>query len=363
MSSMHEPTPGKNRLLMPAEWSTHSATMMIWPHNRATWPGKHLEEAELVFRQIIRTLLKYEPVFLFVHDEAVHRRVKEFLGDLDPLPHRCTLVPVPVNDVWARDSGPITVRDQTDGRYLLTDWEFNSWGEKYSPWESDNNLPGRVADRFGLRAVKPGIVLEGGSIETNGEGLFITTETVLLNPNRNPGHSKREIEHILSRYLGAKKIIWLKEGLAGDDTDGHVDDLTRFVNNNTVVTAISDDPKSPNYHRLRENLSILQKSTGLDNNPLHVIPIPMPNTTTKTPAADGSTHLPCSYANFYIANGAVLLPLYDGATDPHVLDLFSALFPGRAIEGIPCSGLVWGQGSIHCITQQLYGIAHKYLKV
>jgi len=355
---MHEPTQGKNRLLMPAEWSPHSATMMIWPHNRATWPGKHLDEAQMVFRQMIRTLLKYEPVCLFVNDKIIQQRAEATLGGLGSLPYSCTFVTAPVNDVWARDSGPITVQNQADGSYLLTDWEFNSWGEKYSPWDNDNELPGRVADRFGLRTVKPGIVLEGGSIETNGEGLFITTESVLLNPNRNPGHNKREIEQILSRYLGAKKIIWLKEGLAGDDTDGHVDDLTRFVNKNTVVTAISDSPKSPNYHPLRENLSILQNSTGVGNKPLQVIPIPMPNTTTQTPAVDGSTHLPCSYANFYIANGAVLIPLYDEATDPHVLDLFSDLFPERSIEGIPCSGLVWGQGSIHCVTQQLYGVHH-----
>lgn len=363
MSSAPESTPGRHRLLMPAEWSSHSATMMIWPHNRSTWPGRHLDNAEQVFRQIIRTLLKYEPVLLFVHDANVHRRANELLGDLDPLPHSCTLVTVPVNDVWARDSGPITVRDEADESYLMTDWEFNSWGEKYSPWESDNELPGRVADLFGLPAVQPGIVLEGGSIETNGEGLFLTTESVLLNPNRNPGLSRIEIEEILSRYVGAKKVIWLKKGLAGDDTDGHVDDLTRFVNKNTVVTAITNDPESPNYQRLRENLSILRNSTGLDNKPLHVIPIPMPNTATTTPAADGSTHLPSSYANFYIANGAVLLPLYDEATDRQVLDLFSGLFPGRAIEGIPCSGLVWGQGSIHCITQQLYGIPHNDLNV
>ena len=344
------------RFRMPAEWSDHAATMLIWPHNRNTWPGERLNNVEKVYRSIVRTLLKYEPVLLFVNDEKIRKRALNELGETKSLPYALKTVTAPVNDVWARDSGPIYVKDQNNGQFTITDWEFNSWGGKYPPWSDDNRLPEKISDLFSTPSVKTGMVLEGGSIETNGEGLFLTTESVLLNPNRNPDMSRDEIEKMLAKFLGAEKVIWLNRGLQGDDTDGHIDDLTRFVNKNTVITALTSDEANPNYEALRQNLETLQNSTDQDGNPLHIIPVPLPDTFADSPTVDGSDHVPSSYANFYIANGAVLLPLYDESTDQDQLDLFSILFPGRVIEGIPCADLVWGQGSIHCITQQLYDI-------
>ncbi len=220
----------------------------------------------------------------------------------------------------------------------------------------DNRIPDYISSAFSIPEYSTGMVLEGGSIETNGEGLFLTTESVLLNPNRNPDLSKKEIERMLKRYLGAEKVIWLRRGLEGDDTDGHIDDLTRFVNKNTFVTALTEDQSNPNHDLLYENLEILLSSSDLKGNPIHVITVPLPNTRVEDPTVDGSDHVPSSYANFYIANGTVLVPLYDNRTDQQVLDLFSSLFPNCEIEGIICNDLVWGQGSIHCITQQLYGI-------
>lgn len=344
-----------HRYNMPAEWSPHAATMLIWPHNMDTWPGLRLDAVENVYRSLILALLEYEPVLLLVKNEEIKGRALKILGNISQKQFNLQIITTPVNDIWARDSGPIFV--QQNEKYIITNWEFNSWGGKYPPWNDDNQLPDKISDHFALPCLKTGLVLEGGSIDTNGSGLFLTTESVLLNPNRNPGLSKKELESHLQHYLGAEKIIWLKKGLAGDDTDGHIDDLTRFVNKNTVVTTVSDDTNSPNYDILRENLSILENSSGINGEKLHIIQVPLPDTKIDDPTVDGSKHVPCSYANFYIANEVVLLPLYNEQTDQQMLDLFSGLFPGRTIEGIHCQDLVWGQGSIHCITQQLYGVS------
>jgi len=350
-----EKFPAEQDYVMPAEWDNHSATLLIWPHNRETWPGNRLKAVEKVYRQLVRTLLKYEPVMLLAVDPDTRQRALSVIGSTENLPCKLRIDVRPVNDVWARDSGPIFIKKRGKKTVALTDWEFNSWGGKYAPWDDDNEIPIYISEQFGIPRFSSSAVLEGGSVETNGEGLFITTESVLLNPNRNPDLSKDQIERLMYHYLGAKKVIWLKAGLTGDDTDGHIDDLTRFVNKNSVVTAVTEDQDNPNYKILRENREILYKSTDLDGNPLNVISIPLPDTKVQEQTVDGSDHVPSSYANFYIANGAVLLPLYNEEDDRFVLNLFSELFPDRIIEGIPCKDLVWGQGSIHCITQQMYG--------
>lgn len=344
---------------MPAEWHTHSATLMIWPHNEETWPGKRLDAVEKVYRNIIRTLLKYEPVVLLVTNTDVKQRAVSILGDVSSLSHPLDIHHVPVNDVWARDSGPIFIRNEQENSVRLTNWEFNSWGGKYEPWDDDNKIPHYISDAFNIDGYSPCKVLEGGSIETNGNGLFLTTESVLLNPNRNQAPVKHELETYLRDYLGAEKVIWLKEGLKGDDTDGHIDDLSRFVNDNTLVTTLTEDESSPNHDVLYENLRILFSSTDVQGDALNVVTLPLPETKISDTTVDGSEHVPASYANFYIANGAVLVPLYDSRKDQQALDIFESLFPDRTIEGIQCSDLVWGQGSIHCITQQLYGISIK----
>lgn len=262
-----------------------------------------------------------------------------------------------VNDVWARDCGPIFIRREYEGReeFALTDWEYNAWGGKYPPFDDDNRLPKYLASRYGIKRFEPGMVLEGGSIEVNGEGVLLTTESVLLNPNRNPAMTKDEIEQKLKGYLGVEKIIWLKDGLAGDDTDGHIDDLSRFLNPTTILTMVAEEG-DVNFEALQQNLEILKEATDREGNSFTIETLPLPETRIEGTTVDGSEYVPASYANFYIANRVVLVPVYDERYDGRALDLFKKYFPGREVVGIPCADLVWGQGSIHCITQQLYGI-------
>lgn len=343
---------------MPAEWENHSATQLHWPSNRDTWPGEALERAENVYVEIIFHLHRFERVVLLCDPSLDQNIIRKKLQDRGIDMQNVRLYAVPVNDLWARDCGPIFVKKTTGNtpEYAITDWEYNAWGEKYPPFDADNSLPDWFSKTFGIPAIKTGRVLEGGSIDTNGKGTFLTTESVLLNPNRNPELSKSQIEQMLCEYLGAEQIIWLKRGLAGDDTDGHIDDLSRFVNKNTIVTMVSEDRDDVNYETLKENLDILKNASDVDGKPFHIIELPMPVTKTVVPTVDGSYFVPASYANFYIANGVVLVPLYDQNHDDDVFRLFRKLFPNREIAGIQCSDLVWGQGSIHCITQQLYDI-------
>lgn len=339
---------------MPAEWEKHSATLLTWPHNRETWPGERLRRAEAVYSDIIQTLHQYEKVYLLAADNSVKQRAEEILNDKIQNPENFEIIQRSVNDVWARDYGPIMVRS-AEGNLAITNWEYNAWGGKYPPWHDDNSVPEFLSSKFQIERVQPGIVLEGGSIETNGNGTLLTTESVLLNSNRNPGLTKLEIESILAENLGIQKVIWLKSGLAGDDTDGHIDDIARFVNKNTIVAALPEDRSDVNYRTLKENYEILKSAADLNGKPFNIITIPMPVTKIEGTTVDGSEYVPASYANFYLANGVVLLPLYDERYDEEMIELFSELFPERDIAGIECSDLVWGQGSIHCITQQLYG--------
>lgn len=348
---------------MPAEWEKHSATQLHWPSNRETWPGYRLDRVENVYLEIISVLHRYEPVILLTNTEDDRKRalglLKKHNHDMDL--SRITVHTVPLNDVWARDCGPIFVKRisnliKNSPEYAITNWIYNAWGKKYPPFYSDNKIPGWFADHFSISMFSPEMVLEGGAIDTNGEGVLLTTESVLLNPNRNPSLTKTEIEDKLKRYLGMEKIIWLNRGLAGDDTDGHVDDLSRFLNKNTILTMVCEDKNDINYPALMENLEILRQSTNQHGKPFQIHTLPMPKTLIEGSTVDGSEYVPASYANFYIANGVVLVPLYDERYDQKALDLLSAFFPHRDIAGIRCNDLVWGQGSIHCITQQLYGL-------
>jgi agmatine deiminase len=343
---------------LPAEWETHAATQLHWPSNRETWPGETLARVENVYAEIIYHLHRFEPIILLCDPSVEQKRIKNKLETRGINLRRVEIYSVPINDVWARDCGPIFVKKtaQSNTEYAITDWEYNAWGKKYPPFDADNALPEWFSGTFGIPITKTGRVLEGGSIDTNGNGTILTTESVLLNPNRNPELTKQEIELMLQDYLGAEQIIWLKNGLAGDDTDGHIDDLSRFVNKNTVITMVISDIDDVNYDTLKENLEILQNATDLQGNPFEIIEFPMPVTKTESLTVDGSHYVPASYANFYIANGIVLVPLYDKRFDDDILTQFRTIFPDREIAGIQCSDLVWAQGSIHCITQQLYGI-------
>ncbi len=340
---------------IPPEWSSHSATQIHWPSNKETWPGERLEKVEWVYLHIINELHRYESIHLFVESKEVYDRAHAKLSAFGIDLNKLTIHIKAINDVWARDCGPVFVQDE-NGEFVILDWQYNAWGGKYPPYDDDNQLPRYVAETFGLQRIEPGMILEGGSIDVNGDGVLLTTESVLLNKNRNPGLSKEEIESRLKKYLGIEQIIWLRNGLAGDDTDGHIDDITRFLNEDTVLTMICDNPEDVNYEVLQENLEILKSVKLKNGKPLHIETLPLPQTRIEGTTVDGSEYVPASYANFYIANKVVLVPLYDGRYDQQALDLFTKYFPHRRIIGIECSDLVWGQGSIHCITQQWYGI-------
>lgn len=352
------PKPSVENYRMPAEWERHSGTQLHWPSNRQTWPGERLYRVEEVYLTIIEVLVKYEPIHLLVADRPTFNHVLKLFKDREINLQSVTFHLQPINDVWARDCGPIFIHRIKDGypEFAITDWEYNAWGGKYPPYDDDNRLPGYFASKYGIKRFEPGMVLEGGSIDTNGNGVLLTTESVLLNPNRNPDLSKKVIERRLKAYLGMDRIIWLKNGLAGDDTDGHIDDLARFLDANTILAMVSENPHDVNCETLKTNLEILRRATDQKGNPFTVETLPLPGTKIEGTTVDGSEYVPASYANFYIANGVVLVPTYDERYDQLALDLLKKYFPDREVIGIPCSDLVWGQGSIHCITQQLYGI-------
>ncbi|NTW70006.1 MAG: agmatine deiminase family protein [Chlorobiaceae bacterium] len=336
---------------MPPEWAPHKATWLSWPHRLESWPGK-FEPVPAVFVEIASWLSTSEEVHINVLDESMERAVLELLRNsryeqlrLD----RVFLHRIPTNDAWCRDHGPNYVFRECGERRekVILDWEFNAWGGKYAPCDDDNAVPERIAFLEQLPLVSTGMVLEGGSIDVNGKGLLLTTEACLLNQNRNPLMSRADIERELGNYLGIQKVLWLGEGITGDDTDGHVDDMARFVNENTVVIAVEDDPADLNYEPLQENYRLLQSFTDLQGNPLQVVKLPMPY-----PVIFDGERLPASYANFYIANSVVLVPTYRCSRDTEALELLQHYFPDRNVVGIDCIDLVWGLGAIHCVTHE-----------
>jgi agmatine deiminase len=343
-----EMTPTSLGYRMPAEWEPHAATWLAWPHNLNTWPG-NFAPIPAIYVEIVRALQAHEQVNICVNDADAAASVRQQLTAAGIEPRRVTLHEFPTNDTWARDHGPIflTRRGRERTELAVTDWIFNSWGQKYGPWELDDVIPQKIAAHYALPLFEPGIVLEGGSIDVNGQGTLLTTEACLLNPNRNPSLTRTEIEDYLRAYLGVQKILWLGDGIVGDDTDGHIDDLARFVDPSTVVCVVEEDPSDVNYELLQDNLARLRQMTDQNDRPLRVVPLPMPS-----PVEYEGNRLPASYANFYIANDAVLVPTYRCPNDQRALTILQALFSTRMIIGIDCTDLVWGLGAIHCITQQ-----------
>jgi len=329
---------------MPAEWEPHEATWLSWPHKAESWPGA-FEPVPGIFVEIARLLAQSELVRINVANEDRAAEVRALLlrGGVDLAAVRFHLIPT--DDSWVRDHGPIYV--VRGGERAIINWGYNAWGDKYPPYNLDDQVPARIAAESGEQVFTPGIVMEGGSLDVNGRGTLLTTEACLLNPNRNPQLSRGEIEGYLRDYLGVSRVLWLGDGIVGDDTDGHVDDLTRFVTADTVVTALEEDPADENYRPLRENHERLRTMTDQDGRGLRVVTLPMPG-----PVYFDGQRLPASYANFYIANRAVLVPTYRHANDARALHILQDLFPDRSVVGIDCTHLVWGLGAIHCVTQQ-----------
>jgi agmatine deiminase len=333
---------------MPAEWEPHAATWLAWPHNRDTWPHQ-LEQVQAIYTRIMAALQRQETVHVLVNDAAMASQVDQVLAQQRVSRQGIHLHVCPTVDAWLRDSGPIFLCAITGmSRSLaLVDWRFNAWGEKYPEMLLDDGLPQQIATLLDLPCFRPVMVLEGGSIDVNGCGSCLTTEQCLLHPNRNPRLGRVQIEAYLHDYLGVRHVIWLGDGIAGDDTDGHVDDLARFVNPTTVVCALADDPQDVNYALLQDNYRRLQAATDQDGRALRVLPLPMPD-----PVWADDQRLPASYANFYIANGTVLVPTFDCPQDAVALAVLQDVFPGRRVVGISGEPLVWGLGAIHCLTQQ-----------
>jgi len=325
---------------MPAEWEPHAATWVAWPHNREDWPGR-FAPVPWVYGEIVRKLSRFERVRILVESRAAAGQALRLLRKVGANHDAVEWFVCRTNRVWTRDYGPIFVRNRA-GETALTGWRFNAWA-KYDDWRKDAAVPAHLAHRLRLPLFTPGMVLEGGSIDVNGAGRLMTTEECLLSPvqARNPGMSRAEVEANLRAYLGVKQVIWLRNGIAGDDTHGHVDDLARFVARDTVVVASENDRGDANYEPLRENLRIL-RAAGL-----RVVKLPMPR-----PLVFQGQRLPASYANFYIANGVLLAPTFNDPADRTALATLARLFPDREVVGINCTELIWGLGALHCMTQQ-----------
>ncbi len=327
---------------MPAEWEPHQATWLSWPHKQASWPGK-FDTVEPIMRAAVSALVKSEQVFINVLDARHEAHVRRILGAINNV----RFFHFPTNDAWCRDHGAIFVTDSGNG-LAAVDCDYNAWGGKYPPFDLDQKIPQRMADALRIPRFLADMVLEGGSIDVNGQGLLLTTEQCLLNPNRNPSMTKGDIEKRLCGLFHVKKILWLGEGIVGDDTDGHVDDLARFVAPGTVVTVVEENPHDANYAALTANLARLRGMTDLAGNPLQIVTLPMP-----APVACEGQRLPASYANFYIANEVILLPVFNDANDAAAIATLARCFPERSVVPIDCTDLVWGLGAFHCLTQQV----------
>jgi agmatine deiminase len=330
---------------MPAEWEKHDAIWLAWPHDPTTFPEK-VELVETIYVQIVKEIHLSERVNLFVIDLKTKDRAEKLFKEDNIDLSRVEFYIFDYADVWFRDYGPIFVTNSKH-ELAMVQWDFNSWGEKYETLLKDKQIPEVINQKMALKCFKPGMVLEGGSIDVNGQGTLLTTEQCLLNKNRNPNLDKKQIEKILSEYFGVNNFIWLKNGIFGDDTDGHIDDIARFVNKKTIVCAFEENQNDINYDTLKENYDILCQAVDEDGEKFRVVKLPMPKV-----VINEVERLPASYTNFYIGNTKVLVPVFDHENDEKALSILQELFPSRKVVGIRCNDLVYGFGTIHCISQQ-----------
>ena len=352
--STPQKTPRQLGYRMPAEWEPHEATWLAWPHNPEDWPGK-FQSIPWLYVEIVRLLAERELVHLIVEDAAMQAHVTRMFERAGINLERLSFHKWPTDRGWMRDSGPIFVRDAV-GQVGLTHWRFNGWA-KYSDWHLDEKIPGRVTKLLGCPHWKPFIqnengtkcVLEGGSIDVNGAGAMLTTEECLLSDvqQRNPGVGREQLEKLFSDYLGVDRVIWLGRGIAGDDTHGHVDDIARFVAPDTVIAAVERNTSDSNHEPLAENLRTLKAARTPAGKQFTVIELPMPR-----PIVFRKQRVPASYANFYIANGVVLVPTFHDPNDRVALNTLAEVFPDRDIIGVHSVDLIWGLGALHCMTQQ-----------
>jgi agmatine deiminase len=339
-------SPAKAGFAFPAEWAPHTATWLSWPHKEESWPGK-IETIYKPYCEFIKILTEGELVRINVKDTEMEAFAKSELTNVGADLSKIEFFHFATNDAWCRDHGPAFLVNPTTKQKAIVDWDYNAWGDKYPPYDLDDVIPTKIGERFNLPVYNPGIVMEGGSVDFNGEGTLLTSTACLLNENRNPHLNQQQIEEYLKSYYGVQQILWLGDGIVGDDTDGHIDDITRFVNANTVVTVVEENKHDENYYILQENLQMLREFKLLNGEPLNIIELPMP-----APVVYDGQRLPASYANFYIGNTAVVVPTYRDKNDEKALEILRACFPDRKVVGIDSTDIIWGLGSFHCLSQQ-----------
>jgi agmatine deiminase len=337
-------TPTELGYRMPAEWEPHSATWLSWPRREGiSFPGS-FDRVLPTLRAMVEALIESEQVCINVCNDAHEAEAREVLRGV-PM-KRIAFHRIPTNEPWCRDHGPIFLTREADPKLAIVDWDYNAWGGKYPPCDLDEVVPTRVSEILDLPVFYPRMILEGGSIDVNGAGVLLTSESCLLNRNRNPQMSRKQIEQQLRDFLGVREILWLGDGIEGDDTDGHIDDLARFVSERTIVTVIEENRDDANYRPLQENLARLSQMK-IGDRPIEIVTLPMPKKIVRE-----DLRLPASYANFYIANSCVLLPTFADPSDEIALSVLQELFPTRRVIGIDCRELIWGLGTFHCLTQQ-----------
>lgn len=338
--------PALTGFYFPAEWAKHTATWLSWPHKEESWPGK-IGMIYPRYCEFIKVLTEGELVRINVGSDQLKAFAKQQLlaagADLDKI----EFYDFPTNDAWCRDHGPAFLINPNTKQKIIIDWNYNAWGDKYPPFDLDDVIPTKIAKHFGLPVFHPGIIMEGGSVDFNGKGTILTSTACLLNKNRNPHLSQGEIEQYLCNYYGAEQILWINEGIIGDDTDGHIDDTARFVNEDTVVAVVEENKNDENYNILQDNLQMLKKMCLLNGKQLNLVELPMPE-----PVFYQGQRLPASYANFYIANAAVIMPTYRSKNDDKAISILEQCFPDRKVIGIDSTDIIWGLGSFHCLSQQ-----------
>jgi len=339
-------TPAALGFRMPAEWEPQSAVWFSWPHNLQTWPGQ-FRPIPRIFAGIVAQVSRFEPVRINCA-APLQPRAKRLCEQEGADMARVAFYDHPTNDAWCRDHGPIFVKHRKSGEVAVTDWVHNAWGGKYPPYDLDNKIPPSIARKLKMRRFENNMVLEGGSIDVNGQGLLLTSEQCLLNKNRNPHLTKDQIEQNLKDYLGVKQVLWVGEGIVGDDTDGHIDDITRFFKGDGFITAVEPNKRDPNHQLLEENLERLKAFRTPAGKKFDVVAIPLPK-----PFGFRGQRVPASYANFLIINGAVLVPQFrQNKRDAEVREILGGCFKGREIIPVDCYHLIWGLGTLHCLSQQ-----------
>lgn len=340
-------TPKSLGYTFPAEWMPHEATWLSWPHKEASWPGK-IESIFGQYSRFVKLLSEGEKVRININDQNMQQAAIRHLTEAEVDLKRVEFFQHPTNDAWCRDHGPaFLVNPHHEIKKVIVDWGYNAWGGKYPPFDLDDVIPSLIGNHFNIPVFHPGIVMEGGSVEFNGKGSLLTSSCCLLNENRNPHLNRAQIENYLFAFYGVEQILWIEEGIIGDDTDGHIDDTVRFVNEDTVLAVVETNVRDENYAVLQKNLHLLKKMRLLNGKQLNVVELPMPDS-----VIYDQMRLPASYANFYISNRYVVVPTYRCDQDEKAIDIIRACFPDREVVGLDSTDIIWGLGSFHCLSQQ-----------